>query len=456
MKSMMIKMTKLTIAYLLTGLCLFSCAISRINSGNPYDGGNSGGSETVPLTGVFVATNGNDTNSGTNYSKPLRTFAAAVSNARANSLTNIYVAAGTYKPGTGLRPAPSGLVITNSSLNISGGWDSNFQNTGDYSVLDGTNGLDHVVYAKNVSNLTFQGFFIKNGRAVGNDTANTNGSGMYLSNMTACLFTNIIVSNNYALGNGGGVWISGISNKFCADVLSNYANYAGPYNGFGGGVYVGPGSYRNVFSGNVSFNIGLGGGGMFFGTNTGRNEIYCNLEKNVACALEGGGGISFYHSSSNHYNGLVNGNYVTFMAGPACYAGGVFINYGHWNFIEGIICSNTAYSGGGGCVNYGTNNTIQAYIYDNMHNAEAYYWGWGIGLYLRYNGNTTVSGIIMHNHSSGVSSYGGGMAIVNSTVFLTNLIVTGNSSPGTGGIFSSGSTLTTNGAYIYDNSPTDF
>lgn len=424
-------------------ISLFSCAVNGLNSGGS-GGGTSGTSGPILLTGVFVATNGSDTNSGTNQFFPLRSFSFAISNALANGLSNIYVAEGVYRPGAGLNSRTNGLVITNSGLHFSGGWDSNFQFQTGFSELDGTNDLDHVVYAKNVFNMAMQGFVVKNGVATGNDTAHTNGAGMYLTNLTGCLFTNITVSSNYSTYEGGGIWFCGVSNRFSLNIVSNSASYS---YGYGGGIYVGPGSFYNKFSGDIAYNAGIGGGGMFFDTNSGNNDIACIIEGNIASGMYGGGGIAFYHSHSNTFHGIIRANTTYYVLGPMCYAGGVFVYYSCQNLIEGVICSNSGYSGSGGCVLYGTNNTFNAYFYDNI---DA---GYGGGLFLYFSANTLISGIVLRNVGIWCCN-GGGICFLNSSGILSNIIITENGVGG--GVYNSGSTVITNDAYIYNNVPFDY
>jgi hypothetical protein len=443
-------MMKLFYIPVLACLTLFSCTINQLGgNNNPSGGGGSSSSAPIELYGVFVSTNGSDTNSGTNAASPLRSLPIGISNAIANGVTNIYISAGTYKPGLGLNLKTNGLVITNSGLNFSGGWDSNFQNCNGYSVLDGTNGLDHVVYAKNVNNMLMQGLIIRNGFAAGNDAANTNGAGMYLTNLNSCLLTNIIVCSNYALGNGGGIWFCGVSNTFSIGIFSNINVFVSASYGYGGGIFIGQGSRFNTFRGDVSYNSAASGGGMYFDTNSGNNEISCSIEKNVS-AWVGGGGIVFNYSDSNHFQGLVNGNTVNFAAGPWCLGGGVMIYYGCWNLVEGNVCSNTGYSGSGGCIWYGSNNTIRAFVYDNV---DA---GYGGGFFLWHSDNVVVSGIILRNQGRWNCGSGGLAIYYSSTTILTNLIVTGNSCGGGGfGVLGFSSVIVTNGSYIYNNYPND-
>lgn len=428
---------------------LFSCTINQLGGNNNTSGGGSGSPAPTVLFGVFVATNGSDTNDGTNLAYPLRSLSVAISNAVANGLTNIYISVGVYKPGSGLNAQTNGLVITNSGLHFSGGWDSNFQHFSDYSVLDGSNNLDHVVYAKNVSNMSFQGMIVRNGYATGNDAANTNGAGMYLTNLKSCLFTNVIVSSNYSLGNGGGIWFCGVSNTLSFDIVSNINVFISSYYGYGGGVFIGEGSRFNTFLGTVSYNSASSGGGMYFDTNTGNNEIFCAIENNIS-GWVGGGGIVFNYSDSNHFRGFVNGNTVVFAAGPWCLGGGVLINYGCWNLIEGTICSNSGYSGSGGCIWYGSNNTVRAFVYDNI---DA---GYGGGFFFWHSDNVLVSGLFLRNQGLWNCASGGLAIYYSGATILTNLVLTENSCGAGGyGVYGFGSTITTNGSYIYNNFPND-
>lgn len=422
-------------AYVFLFLGLVSCSVAPVPAGTGPDAGNP----PPDLTGVFVSTNGDDANAGTSRSAPLRTLPAALSNALTNGLTNIYVAEGVFAPGSGLEPTGFGLIITNSGLHLSGGWDGGFLSVTGYSVLDGTNGLEHVVYASGVSNMVFQGFMIRNGMATGTLTALSNGGGLLLTNIVSCLLTNTVVSNNSSSRNGGGIWMSGVSNTVCATVLYNQSG-----NGIGGGVFISSGSFSNRIFADISHNSSLVGGGLYLGADTGWNSVSGTVGFNSASLFSskaGGGGITLSNSFSNYFSCLVNGN------SSGGWGGGYHIT-GNDNVITGSVSSNSAFQGGGMTYYSGSRNTIQTVVKDNTCI------NLGGGIYIEY-AEVKISSLVLRN-SSGYA--GGGIFNFWGSVTITNSVVADNANASFrgGGLCDQNTISVTNGSSIYNNSPNDY
>lgn len=171
---------------------------------------------TQPLNGTtyFVRTNGSNSNNGLSWAKAFKTLTYALTQAQANNVKNIWIAAGTYKePGT---------VKMVNGVNVYGGFKA-YGNPGkregerdisnlkrDYqTILDG-GGNKRVVYGYGITTATmWEGLTIQNGSL----TTNGLGGGAYLDGsgikMKNCLIRkNYVYAKDYDHG-GGGLYMKG-------------------------------------------------------------------------------------------------------------------------------------------------------------------------------------------------------------------------------------------------------
>ncbi len=286
---------------------------------------------TKALNTVYVSPSGSDYNSGYIPESPLRTIQNAVNDAYYNGIHNVFLAEGSYTPGSGLNPSAPGLQINNfTNINIVGGYNSSFT----------------VIYGK--SSLNVQG----------NDMATI----VYISYSTNISINNLIIEN---ATNGRGIYII---NSSGINVINNTVKGNGYAETDGGGLYIFYSSYVNLTGCDILLNSGYYGGGMKFENSDNNNVINCNILNNNSYY---GGGLYYLNSVSNNISNCMINTNTALNDG-----GGLYIN----NDINDIFSScnvlfNTAAGGGGGLFiinNSLTTNSciIKFNIPDNVSNSS--------------------------------------------------------------------------------------
>ncbi len=376
---------------------------------------------------VYVATNGNDGNPGISAS-PLLTIQNALDTAVTYGLTNVYVQAGVYITNVGLSGNwNNGLSITSSRINLAGGWDSSFSIVSGKSELNGQNYQGNIISVQNATNIHITGFVLENGHA--NSDNGTIGAGIYLENVVNSVF-NLVITNNTAYDSGGGVYmINSSSNNISGLISVNTAQNCG------GGIFITNG-ISNIISADIISNSVTGnnvgcGGGIYItggGNNTVNSKILMN-SANSGVFNGGGGGIYMMNSDHNSIGGSVSTNaYSVSSAGPENGGGGIYLSNCSGNTItadivsNGIFCNNfsgTVLGGGGLRMDYGSNNTITAKISNNSAN------GMGGGIYIYYSGSNFINSIILNNYlNTGYPPSGGGGGII--LIGANDSIISGN------------------------------
>ncbi len=218
-----------------------------------------GGFEYYPLpAGVYVSPSGSLAASGLSPSAPLPSLPAAVNLARSQGLSNIYVAAGIYSPGSGLDDSTNspGLVLTGSPLRLLGGFDSTFVRRSGFSTLDAM-GQRLVLLVTNMTGLYFDGFRIFRGyQEFGY------GAGLYMDSVTNGLFINTqITRNTNGEGGGAGVYVYNCKNVTLDCLIKN--NVCTNDFGTGGGLYLGYGQDTLMIFGHVINNTSGDAGGIY-------------------------------------------------------------------------------------------------------------------------------------------------------------------------------------------------
>lgn len=329
------------------------------------------GNASVPITvsnvsyisALYVSPSGNDNNSGVKTS-PFFSIQRAVDLAAQFGIQTIYVAQGTYKPGTGLNiPASSNdysgvyLSSNNNNLSLYGGYDTAFSSRPGLSVLDGQLTLTHVVELYNNSGVRLDGFVLCNGKASGTGN-NSFGGGLFLQmGVSYSTVTNCVISNNNAVTNGGG-------------------------------VYVGINSYNNNFYGEVCYNQSAQGGGMFM--NSSQNYIYGKIHHNTAS--DSGGGLYLNTCSSySLFSSVYNNSAVSNGGGAALY--GCFTTT-----LFGSFTSNSAGMSGGG-VYFFNASSFNFYSTNSYNTAKN-----GGSLYSEGGSSLIFEGIHSYNISSNSGS----------------------------------------------------
>ena len=378
----------------------------------------SGGTKNIPNTSssivyIYVSGNGNDANDGLSPSTPVRTLVRAMEVANdIDSASNVLikVGSGDYTPGSGLSSSGSGFVINRPNVIISGGWNIDFSSVVSKSVLDGNNNLYHVVMIRDVTNVRLENLVIRGGRANGSDP-DYSGGGIYVSNVSYLVIeSNVVIRNNSASDNGGGVYLRNSQNiTISGSVYNNSANW-------GGGLYL-----------------------WYSSNNTISGSVYSNS------ANASGGGLYLVYSPNTTISGSVYSN-------SADLGGGLYLNSSKYNTISGSVYGNSANQYGGGLYLWeSTSNTISGNVYGNSAT------NYGGGLYLGYSPNTTISGSVYGNSAT---NSGGGVYLNNSDYFtntgwITNNTVTSLSGSG-GGVYTNGSHLNSSFTNVINNIPNNF
>lgn len=371
------------------------------------------GSKTIEIfsgSAVYVATSGNDTNSGTSTA-PFLSIQKAISKAVQYGLSDVNIAIGTYIRNSGLNSLSNGVVITNNNINLRGGFNSGTwtRSSGDYSTIDmEVTTSQRGIRVSNANNVTIDGFLICNGNV---SYTLGYGGGIDIEISTNILITNSIISNNIAKEGGAGIYTFFTSNCVInAIVLNNLSS------NYGGGIMLNRG-YNGKVEGLVSNNTAFGSGGGIC--------IQCWPDE----------------TNKNTVTAIVANNYA------GSYGGGLYVN-GYFNTISGNVHDNTAGRSGGGIYLYlyGCNTTVDSgAVYNNTAVSNN---GGGIYMSVLYNNKSTFNTVISNN--TALSNGGGIYSISNSLADISGTII-GNSAYYGGGVFTT-SVLGTNNAEVCYNS----
>ena len=345
----------------------------------------SGEVTTNDLYAVFVSLSGSDTNPGTKL-LPVQTIQTAVNIVAAHGEGYVCVAQGIYTPGSGLNANGSGVVITNNNVHLVGGYSGDFSARSALSDLRGTNGLTHIIECRGTSNLTIDGFIVREGNANGPGESNTAG-GVFLLGITNSSMNDVVIYGNNAGNSGGMEAIScfncdfdltvsnntavstngGIALVNCSNVsLSGLINNNRSSNAQAGGLHI-------LFDQDISLNVAVSnnttsnyGGGIVIEYSTNVSLTGCSVVGNMStnhggglyvdyssnfsmtgCAVNGnvtsnyGGGLIIQRTLTRISNCVVNNNYGKLLAG------GLFFYTARIEILDSTINNNAGGNGGG-------------------------------------------------------------------------------------------------------------
>ena len=237
---------------------------------------------TQPENGTtyFVRTNGNDNNDGLSWATAFKTLKNALSQAKANNIKNIWIAAGTYKEDA--------TVNMFDGVNVYGGFKA-YGNPGkregerdisnlksDYqTILDG-GGNKRVVYqsADFTTATTWEGLTIQHGSNTVTTRDNyAGGGGLYVMKnaiVKNCLIRDNLVTINtgeysaYRRGIGGGGVLMRAGSTLENCIIRNNETKSKSGNGGSAGVWMSGGTLinsmivENRVTGNATFSLGAG------------------------------------------------------------------------------------------------------------------------------------------------------------------------------------------------------
>lgn len=343
----------------------------------------------------LVKANAVGTGSSNNWNNAFPSLQTALTNASAND--EIWVAAGTYKPG----PARANTFTLKSNVPVYGGFAGTEvirtarDFTNNISILDGdVSGNDNVVVTAsdpnrsennehvvtaNTANTTIDGFTIQGGNANGANpgggaldielvpmtvnnlvfkaNSGVNGGAVLINGGAGATISNSSFTNNASSSSGAGVFSMGSATP----ILSN-VRFTNNTSGNGGGLYVNSGTTtinNGVFSGNTATGP-LGGGGMYV-SNGGSNAVLSKVVFSGNTAPNGGGMYTFTSNPT-----LTN---VIFTGNTATNQGGGFFNNSNGNpkLVNVTFNSNTATSGGSAFYNStGSPGFVNVLLWNNV------------------------------------------------------------------------------------------
>ena len=401
----------------------------------------------------------------------------ALTNATAD--TQIWVAAGTYKPTTGTdRTATfqlkSGVAIYGGFPVAGGSWEQRDWET-NLTILSGdlagNDGADFANYEENsihvvtgsgvVATAILDGFTVSGGNANGSEPHYL-GGGMYNISGSPTL-TDVTFSSNNASNWGGGMYnyesdpsLTNVSfrnnsaetaggamyNHYSSPTLTEVSFSSNSSSYVAGGMYNG---YSSPGLSNVTFlenTADFYGGGMY---NYMSSPELTNVTFSENTAVYNGGGmyneessptltiVTFNDNDAEYYGGGIYNEIssspiltnVTFSGNNAFDGGGIYNDKSNPTLINVTLSGNTAADSGGGMYNSYSSPTLTEVIFSNN---QAYYGG---GIY-NYESNPSLSAVTF---SGNFGDYGGGGGMFNSggSPELTEVVFSNNSSSYAGG-----------------------
>ena len=425
---------------------------------------------------TFVKSDATGANDGTSWANAYSDLTDALTNSSTSD--EIWVAAGTYKPGGATADTASfftfphdlslygGFVGTESMLSERD-WETNETIlSGDHLDNDVDNDWDtfkddnslHVMWltdtvttASTVDGFTFRNGNTDPGTGAGNDrrgggiltygapairnctfTQNYGYFGGALYPRGAATATGIIIEdcvfeNNFG-GFGGGIYIlSGVATVSDCDFVGNIANNGGT-GGRGGAIYNGS-TASNIMNCNFSFNSAPNSSGGALKIRNGNddaidpvNVVNCTFNENMAAF---GGALGSYDSQS-----IVNLTDCEFTNNEAATSGGATTNgFGSTsNFTNCTFSENEAGNGG---ANYNQNDSATINIINCTYSLNAATTGGAINISGDGEPGTsapipslTIENTILENNLS--ASQGAGINLANSNAVLKNVVFQNN------------------------------
>ena len=279
---------------------------------------------------IYVDQSATGANNGTDWANAYTNLQTAIDNIGVNTVIN--VAQGTYYTTTTTDRTisfniPSGKKLYGGFPTGGGAKNADLYPTilsGDIGVIaDNTDNSYHVVsFLNTISSTEIDGFIIEKGYADGSGSNETKGGGVLIITVdygdSNAYIRNCIIRNNYAVGEGGGIYVSLRAEIYNCKIYSNQTDN----NGGGISIRTNGRIYNSYIVNNKSGFIG--GGLKITGINGAPKAINCVIANNEAdygagahlgegslrnCTVvnNGGNGVTFT-SYGNTYNGIIWGN----------------------------------------------------------------------------------------------------------------------------------------------------
>jgi len=312
---------------------------------------------------VYVNLNATGSNNGTSWTNAYTDLQNAINN---SSNTQIWVAAGTYKPTSGTSRSISFSMKNN--IEIYGGFIGNESMlsqrnlltnptilSGDIGIIgDSSDNSYHVIRNSNVTNgAILDGFTITKGFAT-SFSSNDEGAGIYNSSSTITI-RNIVFLENIAL-EGGAVYNSS-SNTFIYDCIfrNNSAQNGGAFNktGSSGGLFL-----DCLFEDNSATS---GSGGAYYSnSNSSSNMQRCVFNRNKASV---NGGAIFTNMAAPMMDSCILDSNSATLAGGAIYRQGISTTLKNSMFTSNYTTSGVSNTGGGAIYHISSGSLISNCIF---------------------------------------------------------------------------------------------
>lgn len=299
------------------------------------------------------------------------------------------------------------------------------------------------------STVTIRGLTITDGYA-GRASASAPGVGGGIYSAESLTLENVVISDNSATGDGGGVFIhipaaTGLAKTRV--IISNSVITGNKSGGGGGGIFEYGAKSMTMTGTTVSGNSAdAGGGGIYAEVNTTSSGLTISRSKvNLNIADYAGGLLLNDASGAATSKVTISDSQITYNqadngAGGGLELGNSSVSGGHVSITDSAISSNTASQGGGGIFgdNFASLTIARSVL---ASDDSAGFNKRGGGIYATNGGSITISGTkIMNDNAAGA---GGGISVTkgnSGSLTLVSCIVSGNTATdGTAG----------NGAGVY-------
>jgi hypothetical protein len=301
--------------------------------------------------------------------------------------------------------------------------------------------------------VTLQGFTIQNGNALSADAAAGSGGGIRDQGNASLTLNYMVVTNNSATAEGGGIAMEHTAGAPWTLTLHNTTISANRAGGAGGGVETDGSGIVSVSYSTIVNNTAVNAGGGIWLDAIAAGAVLQSATLNVtgSCLIEGnhalaansvGGGIG------NAGNGSVSIAMSTVQGNSSGGMGGGFAdesNQGSLAVVDSNFLGNVAGGDGGGIVEGGSASITNSTVQGNSSGAN----GGGFAGANHHGALTIANSVFLDN---GASRDGGGIAVAGPSTFITDSAIEGNTSGGSGGgIFAGGDTLNVQSSTVANN-----
>jgi hypothetical protein len=393
-----------------------------------------------PPTRLYVNASATGANTGLSWPNAFTSLQSALTHACSQSLTEVWIAGGLYKPAPAGTPTaafqiPSGLKVYGGfvgattanptgetdlgqrpNVNPSAGNPSSTTLSGDIDndgLLNSGNSQNVVRLGNASADTRLDGVVVTGG--IGD--SNSSGGGIQVSGGNPALENLWVTGNGLSGTNGGGIATLGSSTTLLL-TNSHLSRNRAP---FGGGIYAeGPAYLTGV---NAGQNTASSGGG-FYSTAMVVSISSSTLTQNLAAGQ--GGGAVFTAGSLT-----VTGSNLSQNTATNGFGGAIFANNADLISISSSTLSQNQSAGPGGCVQSNREGGVTIRVQGSIMNQNQSNFTDGGAIFARGLGNTlSMNGVTMNQNSS--NSHGGAIYLIG-PISLTDCNLSQNQTSALGG-----------------------